>query len=173
MVAYALAMLGLGLWQRWQRWHGLCRGERWHSYSPGISYLESLPWPSVLQSHRRINRFIDPAAVAIVGLIIGVALSHGLGVWIIFSAFFLHVFEQDLYDKQLNRDLDTLDGLCAAEVQAEVVKTFDTGQSAEATTLSLEETIGIPTGLDPLLAKQVEIRVRRQSAPDNLAATNP
>jgi hypothetical protein len=169
MVIYALAVLGLGLWQRWQRWCELCRGERWHSYSPGISYLENLPWPPVLKSHRRVNRFIDPAAVAIVALIIGIVLSHGLGVWLMFCAFFLYVFEQNLYEKQLNRDLDTLDGLFAAEVQGEVVKRFEDGAQAEQQTL--EQTGGIPTGLSPEIQKQIELRRARQRkpAPDNLA----
>jgi hypothetical protein len=175
MVAYALAMLGLGLWQRWQRWKELCNGERWHTFSPGISYLENLPWPPFMKSHRRVNRFIDPAAVAIAGLIIGLALSHGLGIWIIFSAFFLYVFEQDLYEKQLNHDLDTLDGLFASEVQAEVVKHFEQGETAEQRQQTLEETAGIPTGLAPDIHKQVELRraKQRKPAPDNLAPETP
>src|SRR5580692_3901232 len=131
MVIYALALLGLGLFQRWQRWQELCNGERWHTFSPGISYLETLPLPPFFKSHRRTNRFLDPAAVAIVALVVGFLLSHGLGVWLLFSAFFLYVYEQNLYEKQLNHDLDTLDGLFAAEVQAEVVKHFEGGQAGE------------------------------------------
>ncbi len=175
MVAYALAMLGLGLWQRWQRWKELCNGERWHTFSPGISYLETLPWPPFMKSHRRVNRFVDPAVVLIAGLIIGLLLSHGLGIWIMFSSFFLYVFEQDLYEKQLNHDLDTLDGLFAAEVQAEVVKHFEGGQAAEERQQTIEETAGIPTGLAPDIHKQVELRraKQRKPAPDNLAPETP
>jgi len=105
----------------------LCNGERWHTFSPGISYLEALPLPPFFKSHRRTNRFLDPAAVAVIALLVGFLLSHGLGVWLLFSAFFLYVYEQNLYEKQLNHDLDTLDGLFAAEVQAEVVKHFEGG----------------------------------------------
>src|ERR1700691_4771807 len=101
MAIYALAMLGLGLWQRWQRWCELCRGERWHTFSPGVLYLETLPLPPFFKSHRRVNRFLDPAAVAIIALIIGIVLSHGLGIWLMFSAFFFYVYEQNLYEKQL------------------------------------------------------------------------
>jgi hypothetical protein len=170
MVIYALSILGLGLWQRWQCWCELCRGERWHTFSPGVSYLESLPLSPFFKSHRRINRFLDPAAVAVVALIVGIALSHALGVWLMFSAFFLYVFEQDLYEKQLNRDLDALDGLFAAEVQAEVVDFFKDGQSAEQKQQSLEQTAGIPTGLAPDIHRQVELRrAKRKAAPDNLA----
>jgi hypothetical protein len=117
-------MLGLGLFQRWQRWQELVSGERWHTYSPGISYLEALPLPPFFRSHGRVGRFLDPAAVAIVALLVGIILSHALGVWLLFCAFFLYVHEQDAYQAQLNRDLDTLDGLVSAEVQAETVPAF-------------------------------------------------
>jgi hypothetical protein len=52
-------------------------------------------------------------------------MSKPLGIWIIFSAFFLYVYEQNLYEKQLARDLDILDGMVAAEVQEETVKLFE------------------------------------------------
>jgi hypothetical protein len=173
MVIYALALLGLGFFQRWQRWNELCNGERWHTYSPGISYLETLPLPPFFRSHGRVGRFLDPAAVAIVALLVGIILSHGLGLWLLLSAFFLYVHEQDAYQAQLNRDLDTLDGLVAAEVQAETVKHFEGKQPEEQR--SIEETAGIPTGLAPDIHRQVELRraKQRKPAPDNLAPETP
>jgi hypothetical protein len=171
MPIYAIVMLGLGLWHRRQRWNELCRGERWHTYSPGVSYFESLPLPPVLRSDRRINRWLDPAAVLVVGALVAALLSQGLGVWIMLSAFFLYVFENDIYEKQLNQDLDTLDGLFASEVQSEVVERFAGGKVADAIPQPLEETGGIPTGLAPDIAKQVAVRrAKRKPAPDNLAA---
>ena len=170
--AYALAMLGLGLWQRWQRWHGLSRGESWHSYSPGISFLEMVPWPEFLKTHRRINRWLDPAAVALVGLIVGLSLCHLLGIWMMFSAFFLYVFEQDLYHRQLNREIDAIDALIASDVQAEVVRRFQTGHIEQQQ--SIEETAGIPTGLSFDLQQKIQKRAMRPvSVPDNLAAASP
>jgi len=173
MVIYALALLGLGFFQRWQRWQELCNGEHWHTYSPGISYLETLPLPPFFRSHGRVGRFLDPAAVAIVALLVGIILSHGLGIWLLLSAFFLYVHEQDAYQAQLNRDLDTLDGLVAAEVQAETVKHFEGKQPEEQR--SIEETAGIPTGLAPDIHRQVELRraKQRKPAPDNLAPEAP
>lgn len=169
MMAYALAMLGLGLWQRRQQWKALCSGQRWHTYSPGISYLESLPLPLFFRSHGRVRRFLDPAAVGIVALLVGLLLSHGLGVWLMFSAFFLYVYEQNLYEKQLAQSLDTLDGLVVAEVQDETVKFFE-GNPSEEQHRTLEETAGIPTGLAPDIARHVETRrAKRKTAPDNLA----
>jgi hypothetical protein len=57
---YAWVMLGFGFFQRWLRWRDICRGERWHTMSPGISYLEALPLPSFLTVQRRIYRFVEP-----------------------------------------------------------------------------------------------------------------
>lgn len=81
--------------------------------------------------------------------------------------------EQDAYQAQLNRDLDTLDGLVAAEVQAETVKHFEGKQPEEQR--SIEETAGIPTGLAPDIHRQVELRraKQRKPAPDNLAPETP
>jgi hypothetical protein len=132
-----------------------------------------LPLPPFFRSHGRVGRFLDPAAVAIVALLVGIILSHGLGLWLLLSAFFLYVHEQDAYQSQLNRDLDTLDGLVAAEVQAETVKHFEGKQPEEQR--SIEETAGIPTGLAPDIHRQVELRraKQRKPAPDNLAPETP
>ena len=81
LIIYALAMLGWGSYQRWQRWKDITQGVRWHTYSPGISYLEKIPWPAFMQSHRRINRIVDPLAVCIVG-VVALVISHLLGLWI-------------------------------------------------------------------------------------------
>lgn len=169
MVLYALAMYGWSMYQRWCRWKELCRGERWHSYAPGISYLESLPWPEFMLRCRRITRFIEPPLVMLAGLILGLTLSRGLGIWLVWSGIFLFVFEQNLFESTLASSLDTLDGLVAAEIQAENVQHFEQPQP-EQKPRTLEETAGIPTGLAPDIEKQVELRkVKRAKAPDNLA----
>jgi len=63
-------------------------------------------------------------------------------------------------------------GLFAPEVQAETVKHFEGGAQEEQRTL--QETAGIPTGLAPDIARQVEVRrAKRKSAPDNLAPEKP
>lgn len=172
MPLYAFAMLGMGLYQRWKRWGELCSGERWHTYSAGISYFEMLPLPAFLQSHGRIYRFLDPIAVVLVGLIVSLALSHGLGIWIMFSGLALHIFEQDVYEKAISRDLDTLDGLIASEVQDETVKHF-AGAQPEEKRRTLEDTAGIPTGLAPDIHRQVELRRARVLAAAQAATAKP
>jgi hypothetical protein len=85
------------------------------------------------------------------------------------SALALYIFEQALYEKRLERDLDTLDGLITSEVQNETVKHFEGEQPGEKQ-FRLEETAGIPTGLAPDIHRQIELRkAKLAKAPDNLA----
>jgi len=66
-------------------------------------------------------------------------------------------------------DLDILDELFAAEVQAETAKHYE-GPQADQKQMQLEETAGIPTGIAPDIHKQVELhKAKRAAAPDNLA----
>jgi hypothetical protein len=171
-VLYALGVYGLGMYQRWQRWTELCNGERWHTYSPGISYLEALPWPAFMQRCRRINRFVEPPFVIVVGMVIGLTLSRGLGAWLIWSGVFLFIFEQDLFEKTLASSLDSLDGLIGAEIQEENVKHFE-GAQPEQKQRTLEDTAGIPTGIAPDIEKQVTLRKAKRAALDNLASEAP
>jgi hypothetical protein len=92
------------------------------TYSPGIGYIELLRLPKWFSSHRRTARFLEPAAVALVALVVGTVLSHGLGAWLGLAAFALFVWENDIYEKALNRDLDMLDSLFSSEVQSELVQ---------------------------------------------------
>ena len=172
LTIFALVMLGAAIVQRSLRWRELCQGVRWHTYSVGISYFELVPWPPVLsfmRGYRRIYRFLDPLACVIVGLIV-MSLSTSLGIWIVFSSIALRIFEEDLFEKALARDLDILDGLISSEIQVESVKHFD-GPQPDQKALALEDTAGIPTGVAPDIHKQVSIRkAKLVKAPDNLVA---
>lgn len=176
-VLYALAVFGWGHWQRWRRWCDICAGVRWHSYSPGICYLQYLPWPAFMQSHRRVTRFVEPIALAVIAGLVAIA-SHLLGLWLLFAAVFLMIYENDLYDAMLNGHLDVLDGLLAAEVNEESVKHFQQAQPADKAR-ALEETAGIPTGVAPDIEALVARRQEEYAAahpapgPDNLAQEEP
>ena len=92
-------------------------------------------------------------------------LSHGLGLWVIFSAFWLYVMEADIFQTQLNRELDTLDGLFDSEVQGEVVQRY-AGRDSNAITAppTLAETSGVPTGVSGDIAKQIALRRAKRIA---------
>jgi len=170
MVIFAISMLGLGLWHRRQGWLRIGTGELWHTYSPGESRFEALAFiPSFLKSHGRCRRFLDPAAVAVVALIIGGLLSHGLGIWLMFAAFFLYVYEANLHEKQLDDGFNTYDGMCRAKAQEELVKVFE-GERPEQQVCTIEQTVGIPTGIGQDILRNVKNRqANRKAAPDNLA----
>ncbi len=96
-----------------------------------------------------------------------------LGAWILLSSLALYIYEQALYERQLERDLDMLDGLVTAEVQSETAKHFE-GPQADQKQMRLEDTAGIPTGIAPDIHRQVELRkAKRAAAPDNLATETP
>jgi hypothetical protein len=174
MVGFALAMGALGTVQRYHRWCEICTGVRWHTYAPGLSYLERFPWPVFFLRCRRIYRFLDPALCIILGTIAGF-LSHLLGSVILLSAVALAVYENALFERMLENDLNILDGLVAAEVQVETVKHFEGAKQPEEIQRTLEETAGIPTGVAPDIHHQVQLRRAKQRAlgPDNLATETP
>jgi hypothetical protein len=165
------AVVGFGLFQRFRRWRELCRGEHWHTLSPGISYLEQLPLPGFLVNHRRLYRFVEPALCFGAAMLIGIFFSQPLARWIAFASICLFIYEQTLYEKQLDRDLDILDGLVAAEVQSEVVEYFK-GDESEVKERTLQNTAGIPTGVAFDIHKQIE-RLRAKQAAAAAAAEAP
>lgn len=161
-------MLAFGFFQRYRRWKELCNGERWHTMSPGISYLEVLPLPAFLKAHRRIYRFVEPIGCFIFAMFFGVFFSEPLARWIAFSSIALFIYEQTLYERQLERDLDMLDSLIAAEVQGETVEHFS-GEQPGVKERSIEETGGIPTGVAFDIHRQIETRRARQAANEEKA----
>ena len=60
---------------RHRRWQELGRGDFCHTYSAGISYLEKLPLPAFLKSHRRIYRVVEPCLCFIASMIFGIFVS--------------------------------------------------------------------------------------------------
>ena len=155
-------MLAAGFFQRFLRWRDLCNGKRWHTFSPGISYFELLPLPRFLKAHRRIYRFIDPLACFIFSMYFGMYFSSPLARWFALSSFALFIYEQALFERQLDRDLDILDGLVAAEVQTETVEHF-AGPQPDEDRRTLEETAGIPTGVAYDIHRQIETRRAQQA----------
>jgi hypothetical protein len=157
-----LVMLIFGFYQRYRRWKELCNGEQWHTLSPGVSYLELLHLPAILTAHRRIYRFVEPFACFVFSMLFGIFFSQPLSRWFAFSAFAMFIFEQSLFEKQLDRDLDILDGLVVAKVQTETVEHFAGPQPDEAQR-TIEETAGIPTGVAFDIHRQIE-KLRAQQA---------
>jgi hypothetical protein len=167
MPAYAVASLGMGLYQRRQRWLGLCNSEKWHSRSPGISYLERLPLPKFLRLNRRANRFLEPIAIAIIA-VIAFLLCHLLGLWLMVSALGLTIYEQTLWEKTVDHFVDVGDQRIATEVMAEMSQHYD-GPPTEAHP-SLEDTAGLPVGLAPDIMRAIAMRTNLAPIPGSRIA---
>jgi len=159
LILYALGLLGWGLFQRRQRRVELGAGMRWHTWTTGISRFEFLP-----VSRYIVHRFVDPLVCILAGTVISV-FSQPLGLWLMVSGCALALHEQAIYEKMLERELDTLDGLLESEVHAETVEQFSSdgsGAAAMETSLTLEQTAGIPTGIAPDIQRQIAQRLKRE-----------
>src|SRR5580698_8796750 len=165
---YAIALSGIGFVQRQRRWHALCQGIRYFTYSTGFSFLEKLPLHGFFRKNRRVQKFLDPFVLACAGLLIGILLNHLLGIVIAFSALGLFIFENDLYERMLNRDLDLMDNFFASEVSMQVVEMFEAGESQEAIDQVSKNAGEFSTGIAPDIKRQIQIRkAKRLNAPDN------
>jgi hypothetical protein len=164
-VLFGIFLFGYYHLLRFIRWRELKRGTSWHTRSTGISWLESIPWPSqldFLNGERRIYRFLDPIACFIAGWIL-IFLSSGLASCILISSLFLMIWEIGYYERYVNRILDIHDELIDADVQKMAAEYFQ--KKADAPALPLEQTSGLPTGLARDIAAKVEERKRRTAAP--------
>ena len=65
LIFFAIAMLVTGMIKRYLQWQGIKRGVSWHTYSRGVSWFTFLPLSDSI-----IKRYVDPAAVAVVGLLV-------------------------------------------------------------------------------------------------------
>lgn len=172
MVLYALAMGGVGIYQRHLRWHEICQGVRWHTYCGGVSFLEQIAWPVWLRQHRRIYRLLDPLLCLVIA-ILAAYVSRLLGSVLTLAAVGLAIYENALFERMLERDLDTLDSLITAEIQGETAAHF-VGPQPQEIQRTLEDTAGIPTGVAEDIHAQVELRkAKRAKMLDHLAPQNP
>lgn len=145
----------LGLAQRFRRWLEIRRGVRLHSFYIGDSIFEAKWFPNFLKRKRRFTRIFDPLACVIGGAcLLGVCPS--LGMWLVFSGFALRVVEDTVYRQELNRDLDTLDGMIVSEVQAETVDRF--AEPPAEVRQQQESNEGIATGLSEDIQQKIKQR---------------
>lgn len=172
------AITGLAVYHRFAAWRRITEGERWHTKSRGVSYLSKfLPW-----SEHIVQRYAEPVACLMVGFIISMIHTHFLffgwfnlpdmGLYLMFCGICLGAMEAIIYDVQLNRMLDQLDGL----VESEIVTENDVFFNQEKTGLlpsaapGIEQMAGIAVGFSPELEKQVARR-RAANAARTMAQT--
>lgn len=141
---YAFAFLGFALWNRRARWKELLRGERWHSYSRGVSRLESF----VPLRQDLIYRIADPAAAFLGGALLRKLGVSALGLWFEIGGVCLYLVENYAYEIALDRDLAILDSLLESDVAAATAEHFTAQEEGQAKSRSIRDTGGIATGAD-------------------------
>jgi hypothetical protein len=153
LLLFLLAAFALGICQRVHRWRQMERGVCQHSYYIGTSPLDFRWLPAFCRRNRRVARFADPAFCVFIGL----ALQHdfpALSIYIVFAGICLRGFEDVVHRKELNRDLDTVDGLIVSEDQGHTVEKFERPPPEQRQ----RPTVGIPTGLAPDVRENMKRR---------------
>lgn len=115
------------------------RGVVIHSYYLGSSPFDFAWLPAFMRRNRRVARFGDPIICATIGLGL-LPFFHALGAWIVFSAFCLRAYEQQIFQRERNRDFDFEDSIIEAEIVIE-------HQDPAPNVSRHQESTGIPSGL--------------------------
>ena len=121
---YAGAVLAAGLWQNYNRWQEMKRGELTNTRSLGVSPLAAVPFGRFLPakltnwitSGDHIHRSLDPLVMFAAGLVI-VPHDQALGGWVMFSAVALRVFEEFKHEASWNILFDGMDAMLNGESQ--------------------------------------------------------
>lgn len=140
-----------GIAQRIRRWRDVNRGVNHHSYYIGSSPFDFRWLPYFARRNRRPARYIEPLFWAGIGLTL-FPFSRALAMWVIFAAFCLRGFEDQIFRRQRNRELDLSDNIIIAENQARVLEQYEQAQNPP----QHQTSPGIPTGLGDDISKKVQ-----------------
>jgi hypothetical protein len=139
-----------GIAQRIRRWRDVNRGVATHSYYIGTCPLD-FPWlPYFVRRNRRVARFAEPALWAIIGVAI-FPYSRALGLWLVFAALSLRGFEDQVFRRERNRDLDLGDAVIIAEDQARVLEQYEQSQNPP----QQQNSAGIPSGIGDDIKRKI------------------
>lgn len=133
---FLLVFIGAGAWHRYRtfrrNWY---TGPAWHSYAAGDSWLrpvtaqwrDRLPFVPVMEA---TQRYIEPAAVVLVGLVLMI-VDGFLGGWLVIAGLCLLVKEQLKHQGIRNAYLNLVDSQLEAQAMTELLKTGWNDLSAE------------------------------------------
>lgn len=112
-----------GMFQRHQRWKEIKRGEDWHTYYKGTSWLEYLPfWPAFLRHEDRISRFLDPLLCFVLGMFFFSCGMPGFGLWLLVAGFCLFGYEALAYEAAHEREMNMYDSDIESRATAEIMQ---------------------------------------------------
>jgi hypothetical protein len=149
---FGIVAFCLGMLRRAMSWKELQLGLSVHSYYIGTSPFEFRWLPAYLLRQRRMARFADPLFCIVLGFLYA-RVSAPLGYWLMFAGLSTRAFEDAVFRKELNRDLDLADGLIMSDVYTRSVERF-----SQPPPQSTEQSSGLPTGL----AADVQMQMNRR-----------
>jgi hypothetical protein len=114
-----------------------------------------------------VYRKIDPLIAFLAGLALRNLGFGALGLCLMISAIALFIVEEHSFQRQMERDLDTLDSLIEAQQRKVVVEHFEKTGKPRPQPKSVRETGGISTGVDAEILEHVERRKREAQNGDN------
>ena len=118
--------------------------------------------PESLREERRLERFVDPLAIGLVGYAV-VRFSPALGCWLLLSAVCLRCYEWAIHTRDLHLNLDILDGAIHSQQQNEAFEEFE----AQSGWHKNEAANGIPSGVGADLESQITISVKQRKTNKN------
>lgn len=151
-----------GLVQRIRRWCDLNRGVINHSQYIGTSRFDFSWLPPFVRRNRRVARYVEPVFFAGIGLAL-LPYSRALAVWLIFAAFCLRGFEDQVFRRERNRDLDLMDSIIVAEEQTRVLELYEQANNPPQHQVSP----GIPAGLGGDIEGHITISVKQRKTNTN------
>jgi hypothetical protein len=149
--AWAALLVGSGL--RNKRWGEIKRGNMTHTYYIGTSPFDFRWLPFFIRRNRKIARHFDPLFIMAIGAGL-IAYSSALGCWLIFAGLCLSSLEASVHQKEINMQLDMIDGLISSDNQNETVEQLGAIPGGHRK----QTRSGIPTGL----ASDVEQHLKRR-----------
>src|ERR1017187_10414223 len=158
MLLFAVLSFICGMSQRMDRWRELNRNVRSHSYYLGSSPFDYKWLPEFCRRNRRVARFFDPIFCALVGYVLLPSLP-ALALWLVFAGLCLRVFEDAVFIRERNRELDISDSLIISQRCALVID-----QTEHTATKNQPPQQGIPAGLGPDIAGKVNIRKMKNNS---------
>ncbi len=150
LLIFALVGFLSGIAQRIRRWLDVNRGVIRHSHYIGTSAFDFRWLPFIVRRNRRVARYVEPIFFALIGLAL-FPFSRALAVWLIFAAFCLRGFEDQVFRRQRNRELDLSDSAIIADQQARVLEQYEQAQHAPPN----EGSTGIATGMADDIQKKI------------------
>ncbi len=103
---FAMLSLFLSSCQRTKRWREFKKGVLQHTYYIGTSPFDYRWLPQFCRRFRRMGRIADPFFCIFAGLVF-LPESTALGFWLMIAGAALRIFEDVVFQKELNRELTT------------------------------------------------------------------